>query len=100
MKSSSLHGSKGSDDTMACMYARYQNFLTGMQVSYVLDTEDWFWRKRQKRGSGFDRVRRTEHFENWLKSAAKDAALFQLPAASLMLSAPIETTHYPAPVPG
>ena len=72
-----------------------------VQVSYVLDTEDWFRRKRQKRGKGFDRQRRKDHFEEWLKNAAKDAALMQLSSASMMMQQPtIEEMHYPASIPG
>lgn len=71
-----------------------------LQVSYVLDTEDWFRRKRQTRGKGFDRQWRKEHFEEWLRNAAKDAALMQLSAASMMMQAPMENAQYPAPIPG
>lgn len=74
------------------------SFFLNLQVSYVLDTEDWFRRKRQKRGKGFDRQWRKEHFEVWLRDAAKGAALMQLSAASIMMQPTIENVQYPTPM--
>ncbi len=42
-----------------------------MQVSYVLDTEDWFRRVKTCRRPGFNGKAREQQFESWLKKTSQ-----------------------------